>query len=114
MFQNEKTVEELFNSAMVLVSSPRPQDSGTATYLLKLLLTYDISKTILEKYVRENNIPINNSSDDLYLNTLQILLWKLRNETTVAKSNFIEAAATGPLYGVLYCIRNILVEVQFR
>jgi len=46
--------------------------------------------------------------------TLEVLTFQLMVELEMARGSLLEASANGPMYGVLFCIRSLLQDLDFR
>ncbi|KAG1706995.1 Thyroid adenoma-associated [Nymphon striatum] len=110
--KNDKAIEKLFESAMTMVSSPKPQDSGSAAYIFKILVSFQNTLGVAMKYALNNNFSNIPPLDDITLAILQILIHRLKDEVQIAKKDFINAAVIAPMYGVLSCIRSILSDTS--
>ncbi|XP_033733610.1 thyroid adenoma-associated protein homolog [Pecten maximus] len=120
-------LEPLFDTALTLAASTRPQDCTTAAYLFKVLLVqpgiYDIlknsdsyqAKLFLTKQMETFCLPsVDNNQSGRSLLLLWILLSYLQDQKEVAKGSLIMAAANRPLYPTLHCIRYILFDVALK
>ncbi|XP_069117931.1 tRNA (32-2'-O)-methyltransferase regulator THADA-like isoform X2 [Argopecten irradians] len=120
-------LEPLFDTALTLAASTRPQDCTTAVYLFKVLLVqpgiFDILKNFercqkrlfLTKQRESFSLPtVDDSQSGRSLLLLWILLSYLLDQKEVAKGSLIMAAANRPLYPTLHCIRYILFDVALK
>ncbi|KAK3597815.1 hypothetical protein CHS0354_029374 [Potamilus streckersoni] len=115
---SKRQMEALFDVALKLSGSTKPQDCTTAAYLFRLLLHQDDCYEILQSQVnKENKLPlpgITNSNFGRRLLLLWILLKYLQDQRVVAEKNLLIAAANRPLYSTIHCIRYILSDVDYR
>lgn len=96
----------LIQSVWTLASSSRSSDSLTASYLLNAFLK-DLPVTIQEDFpavVRENP----------RLLACSFILNKLENEISIAQQSLFEAATSGPMYGLLLCLRSLFANLEER
>ncbi|XP_067011359.2 tRNA (32-2'-O)-methyltransferase regulator THADA [Anabrus simplex] len=122
-FDNVEYVASLLLGCLQLVSSNRPPDCITAAYLLRCIVGFSTSSAIREVVLEQlkiRDIETNSSSDvtdewdqkDLVLQIIKVVKHKLERELAVAKSNLLMAAGTAPMYGSLFCIRQLLQDVD--
>ncbi|XP_064115592.1 tRNA (32-2'-O)-methyltransferase regulator THADA-like isoform X1 [Macrobrachium nipponense] len=104
--QDEKKLECLINAACDLASSSRPPDTVTASYVLKYLLNEPIAVKILS-----SKFSTDLQSQEPLEVFLKFLLQSLQSEVTVAQESLLKAAAYGPMYGLLLCIRTLLGNI---
>uniref|UniRef100_T1J611 tRNA (32-2'-O)-methyltransferase regulator THADA n=1 Tax=Strigamia maritima TaxID=126957 RepID=T1J611_STRMM len=70
----------------------------------------------LQEYLL-HNIKVDEKTQDLMDSTfavLEVLLFQLQIELECAKFSLLEAANSAPMYGLLFCIRMLLAEVDFN
>ncbi|XP_064600963.1 tRNA (32-2'-O)-methyltransferase regulator THADA-like [Liolophura sinensis] len=123
----------MFESALTLCVSTKPQDCTTAAYIFLLVVKHPRFLTLIldsfdkagfnagtHKSISSDHSPGGLSLDHeldqsspqhtVYL-LLRLLLKRLSEQVTVARSNLLRAAASGPLYPVIHCIRYILTDL---
>ncbi|XP_068244174.1 tRNA (32-2'-O)-methyltransferase regulator THADA-like isoform X2 [Palaemon carinicauda] len=105
--QDERKIECLFNAACNLASSSRPPDTATASYVLKYLLNESVALRILS-----SKYPVNLQSQDPLELFFKFLLKSLQTEVEVAQGSLLKAAASGPMYGLLLCLRTLLANMN--
>ncbi|XP_024083106.1 thyroid adenoma-associated protein homolog isoform X2 [Cimex lectularius] len=111
---DEAYVKSFLSNSISLASSIRPPDSISAAYFVSLLISVPTVDDILKKEY-ENAIQIPNLKQELgaYI-CLKLLLDQLQNELTLAKKSLLKASCSGPMYGLIFVIRHIFHEVNFK
>ncbi|XP_077293015.1 thyroid adenoma-associated protein homolog [Arctopsyche grandis] len=116
LFNSDKTWNVAFIGAISKASNVKPTDCMSAAYRLELLTTkYPCNIMSLyeeigfHSYITEINFPYL-----IQYNTMNHLLELLKKEESIAKESILDAAANGPMYGLLYCIRHLLGKVDFK
>ena len=90
---NEETVQKTLEFTLELTRSVKPPDSISAGYFIKYLsLAPDLSK----------------------LQLLEILLQELQFQKSQAEMDLGAASLKTPMYGVLYCIRLLVLELDLE
>lgn len=104
--EHEAKIYSITEAAFSQASSCRPPDSLTAAYLLKFLSNHPvIVKMVREKLVQENHFE--NSREVL----CRYIIDSLRKEVKLAQENLLMAAASGPMYGFLQCLKVLLLDI---
>ncbi|XP_041351215.1 thyroid adenoma-associated protein homolog [Gigantopelta aegis] len=118
-FGYQTQVESLFKSALELSTSNKPQDCTTAAYLFQYLLQQPSILVVMKTYASSlttrlfaRDDPVMDRCPPLLL--LSILLMLLREQLSVARRSLTSAAANGPMYPTLHCIRYILSEINYK
>lgn len=127
----------MFESALTLCVSAKPQDCTTAAYIFRLVVKHPCFPGLVSDYMpciagysaatqksSSTDHSPNGQSLDLQLEPasqshtvyllLRLLLHRLSDQVSVARSNLLMAAASGPLYPVIHCIRYILTDLPLR
>ncbi len=104
-------VSDLIAMAMGLAGSTRPQDCTTAAYLLRLLLR--LPGVVNELTSHHRDVDPDTGCLHGYL-ILRLLLELLQRQVAVSRTSLLHAAATGPLYPVLHCVRYLLGDLNLR
>ena len=137
LFQTFESVDDMFETALNLACSPRPQDSTTAAYLFKVLLIQGEFFSVMLKSrsfigsglsmskISENQSdevsheqpPLPKIPDSQSGRVLHLLLWLshyLKYQIDMAKQSLMKAACNKPLYPTLHSIRYVMQDVVFR
>ncbi|KAG8229710.1 hypothetical protein J437_LFUL009835 [Ladona fulva] len=122
--QNPLKFQKLLTTSLRLASSVKPPDCITSAYLLKLLVSFPETEGKLEEAASEitssllEDFPSFSKETTFYEKSTFCMLWilvaQLERELAAAKANILVAAANGPLYGTLFCIRNLLKNLDFQ
>ncbi|XP_044736983.1 thyroid adenoma-associated protein homolog [Chrysoperla carnea] len=99
------TMDEMIDACMKLATSKKPADCITAAYLIHLILNYPESACNVLKSRTNSDI------DCPYYLTIRLLIDQLQNDILVAKQNIVTAAGTAPLYGCIFIIRYLYLQV---
>ncbi|KAK7482199.1 hypothetical protein BaRGS_00026548, partial [Batillaria attramentaria] len=140
----EEHCRALYSAALKLAVSTRPQDCGTAAYLLRFLSHVPFASHAMESHTLRSSTTIltaEQSSDidapakdtapetdstgngDRLMGAVEVpremrllstLLQLLVDQVTVARSSLVVAAANRPMYPTLHCIRYILEDMNLR
>ncbi|XP_022256348.1 thyroid adenoma-associated protein homolog isoform X2 [Limulus polyphemus] len=118
-FHEKCKVEEVLQQSLSLARSSKPPDPVSAAYLLALLVNHPLTKTVAEELERtvcpvSPSLPavVYTNKRSICFSVLRLLIAKLQEEVEVACSSLLTAAATGPMYGLLICIRYIMNEAE--
>ncbi|XP_064621388.1 tRNA (32-2'-O)-methyltransferase regulator THADA-like isoform X2 [Lineus longissimus] len=109
-FDNKDTIKEYYDVCTELICTTKPQDCGTAAYLLQLLIHQDQFFSLLAK----DKQCIENSLESRRLLCLNELLTIYQEQLDTAKISLLHASATRPMYPVLHCIRYILATIDLK
>ncbi|GAB6021118.1 hypothetical protein CHUAL_003751 [Chamberlinius hualienensis] len=126
-FNDANRVAELFETAMQMTSTTRPQDEITASYLFRLLSHHRLTvfvamelKRMFEEEATERTSPnlLTDDQDvhvftDIVFAILEVLSCQLKVELKIAKKSLLEAASNGPMHGVIFSIRHLLMDLNF-
>ncbi|XP_076306433.1 tRNA (32-2'-O)-methyltransferase regulator THADA-like isoform X2 [Tachypleus tridentatus] len=120
-FHDKCKVEEVLQQSLSLAKSSKPPDPVSAGYLLALLVNHPLTKAVAEELERTVSpvfplLPtiMCTNKRSVCFSVLRLLIAKLQEEIKVAYSSLLTAAASGPMYGLLICIRYILNEAELR
>ncbi|XP_054712969.1 thyroid adenoma-associated protein homolog [Uloborus diversus] len=117
----ELETEKILHTAFMLASSTKPPDTVTASYLFAFLVQCSNFQIIALEYLKQSNeqefVDIETHFSEIthsnsFIACLMLLI-ELKRQINLAKISLLDAAAHGPLYGVLACIRSILHYVDF-
>ncbi|CAL4070628.1 unnamed protein product [Meganyctiphanes norvegica] len=100
-------VKSLLDSAFEMASSCRPPDTLTASYIIKFLMN---QPDTLQYTVTEEISQIDKRSCNSLM--CKFIFSKLQAEVDIAKLNLFQCASSGPMYGLLSCLRMILLDVK--
>ncbi|XP_049842043.1 thyroid adenoma-associated protein homolog isoform X1 [Schistocerca gregaria] len=119
--EDETQCLTLLRAGLTLCESSRPPDSVTAAYLLATLARFTTRPSAVRRAVdlesgSENPLPLDRDStyEDMILAIVKLLQDRLIDLVNAANRNLLEASATHPMYGPLFCIRHLLQGVDFR
>ncbi|KAB7493919.1 Thyroid adenoma-associated-like protein, partial [Armadillidium nasatum] len=103
-FANKSKTEALLDSAWILASSSKPPDSMTANYILKFLLN------LTPIGLCDEEIP--SPTENRRLVACWCILKKIEAEYNVAKKSILKASVSGPMYGLLLCLRGLISDLN--
>ncbi|KAJ9590083.1 hypothetical protein L9F63_016803, partial [Diploptera punctata] len=104
-------VQSLVEVCLSLASSHRPPDCITAAYLLRVLVGFEQTNSVLEIILgKQDTVAV---SYTVYL-AVAVLLARVSSELEQASRSLLIAASCGPMYGSLYCIRQLLQDVDLN
>ncbi|KAK7051146.1 hypothetical protein SK128_023234, partial [Halocaridina rubra] len=105
-YHNERKVQCLLSASRVMASSCRPPDSLTASYIIKSLVNDPfVVKIFIDEFASETGVQ---STREVFF---EYLLKLLQNEVSIAKTSLLKAAASSPCYGLLLCLRGLLMDI---
>lgn len=137
LFQTFESVDDMFETALNLAGSTKPQDSTTAAYLFKVLLIQREFFSVMSKSksfigsglsmskisenqsdeVSDEQPPLPKISDSQSGRVLHLLFWLshyLKYQIDMAKQSLMKAACSKPMYPTLHSIRYVMQDVVFR
>ena len=114
----------MFETALTLAGSTRPQDCSTAAYMFKVLLlqtefyavmtTKSRSRSFIASFGLPSLPQISASQSGRVLHLLVWLIEYLKNQIKKAQENLMVAACNKPLYPTLHSLRYVMQDVKFR
>lgn len=119
-FQDPEQVPKLISECIKLGSSVRPPDCATAAYLFKVVVSFPFSTETFVNiaHVYEQIIPLHMDkckivNREVYC-CLLIVMHHLTEQLKIAQHNLLKAAASGPMYGLLFVAQHLLSQINFE
>ncbi|BET01279.1 Putative death-receptor fusion protein (DUF2428) [Nesidiocoris tenuis] len=116
-FDNSDYLKRYLDSAVRLASSVRPIDSQSAAYFVSLLAAFpSVAALLFSAYQQESIFKdrnVHTIPDPSRYICCSVVLAKLKCELSIAKKSLLKAASSGPLYGQLFVLRNVIKEAIF-
>ncbi|XP_027208748.2 tRNA (32-2'-O)-methyltransferase regulator THADA isoform X1 [Penaeus vannamei] len=104
--EDTQRIHALIKAACTLASTCRPPDTITAGFLFKYLSSHPVAISIVR-----DNIKDSTSTENAIALFCIFVLQFLQKEVQTAKENLLKAASSGPMYGLLLCVRMLLSDI---
>ncbi|KAK4300245.1 hypothetical protein Pmani_027544 [Petrolisthes manimaculis] len=101
-------LSSLVSSVFDLASSCKPPESMTAAYILKYLSSQTLAVHHICTVMDATEILDNHCFREVIC---KYILHKLKEEVKIAKGELLKAAASGPMYGLLLCLKMLLANI---
>ncbi|XP_063615292.1 tRNA (32-2'-O)-methyltransferase regulator THADA-like isoform X2 [Penaeus indicus] len=104
--EDTQRIHALIKAACTLASACRPPDTITAGYLFKYLSSHPVAISIVK-----DNIKDSTATENAVALFCMFVVQFLQKEVQTAKESLLKAASSGPMYGLLLCVRMLLSDI---
>ncbi|XP_042855997.1 thyroid adenoma-associated protein homolog isoform X2 [Penaeus japonicus] len=104
--EDTQRIHALVKAACSLTSTCRPPDTITAGYLFKYLSSHPLAISIVKDSVKDTT-----ETENSVVLFCKFVLQFLQKEVKTAEESLLKAASSGPMYGLLLCVRMLLSDI---